>query len=391
MTASRPTHFAHIDGTVSTRNSKTRVYAWAVEERRDLHAEARELEAQVVKLEEKLAAFERAVDLNQVVRKTKPWSFPAGASYREFYLEDPSGGERIWIGSQVVDADGKPVHEEDAFDYAVEIVKHREGLLKNIASTRQTAQELADGPRYSYSIVRWSERRDSAFKALSTFQRKTATYTLVEAQEGKAPAKVEAPAPVKKSALPNVPVEHCQECGKLANLKKHTCEPAAPIEAPAVDLSDVPAEVVKAIRLEAAKELLAMVETAGRANGGGLVMAAHHLAPELDPWADDEEPEEEPELELFDPKGVRLTLGRAGYGGAMVRRGVGFGGYNVVGQAGRGTTSVSVFWRAPDTLPEMDVDTARADMLERYTVALEARGYTVEDTGKSLRVTKRKR
>jgi hypothetical protein len=367
MTASRPTHFAHIDGTVSTRNSKTRVYAWAVEERRDLHAEARELEAQAVKLEEELATFEAAATANQVSRKTKPWTYPAGSSYQEFYLEDPSGGERIWIGSQVVDAQGKPVREEDAFSSAVEIAKHRERLLTHIASTLTKAQELADGPRYAYSIVRWSERRDSAFKALSTFQRKTATYTLVEAQEGKAPAKVEAPAPA--------PV----------------AEPVAPIEAPDVDLADVPAEVVKAIRLEAAKELLAMVETAGRANGGGLVMAAHHLAPELDPWAADEEPEEEPEPELIRAKGVRLTLGRAGYGGALVRRGVGFGGYNIPGAAHEAVRSLMVFWRAPDDLDASEVDGCRARMLKAYTEALEARGYTVENNGKSLTVTKRKR
>jgi hypothetical protein len=367
MTASRPTHFAHIDGTVSTRNSKTRVYAWAVEERRDQHGRARDMEARVVELEEKLAAFERAVDLNQVVRTSKPWAFPAGASYREFYLADPSGGERIWIGSQVVDAAGQPVHEEDAFSYAVEIAKHRERILDDIKQTQAQAQSLAAGPRYSYSVVRWSERRDSAFKALSSFQRSHATYTVVEAQEGKAPAKVEAPAPA--------PV----------------AEPVAPIEAPAVDLADVPAEVVAAVRLQAAKELLDMVETAGRANGAGLMTAAHHLAPELDNWAADEEPEEEPEPELIRAKGVRLTLGNAGHGGALVRRGVGFGGYNVPGAAHAPAPSLNVFWRAPDDMPEGEIPQARTDTLAAYREALEARGYTVEDTGNALRVTKRKR
>jgi hypothetical protein len=378
MTASRPTHFIHTDGTVSTRNSKTRVYAWAVEERRDQHGRARDMEARVVELEEKLAAFERAVDLNQVVRTSKPWAFPAGASYREFYLEDPSGGERIWIGSQVVDAAGQPVHEEDAFSYAVEIAKHRERILDDIKATHTKAQELAAGPRYSYSIVRWSERRDSAFKALSSFQRSHATYTVVEAQEGK-PEKLATPTNPRIRAL-------VEELADVA-----TPEPAAPVEAPAVDLADVPAEVVKAIRLEAAKELLAMVETAGRANGGGLVMAAHHLAPELDPWAADEEPEPEPEVEMIRAKGVRLTLGRAGFGGALVRRGVGFGGYNVPGSAHAPVRSLTVFWRAPDDMHHTEIPQARTDTLAAYKEALEARGYTVEDTGVSLRVSKRKR
>jgi hypothetical protein len=169
MTASRPTHFAHSDGTVSTRNSKTRVYVWAVEEVRDRHAEAVDLEARVVELEEELATFERAVEMNQVIRTTKPWSYPAGASRQEFYLEDPSGGERIWIGAQVVDADGQPVYE--AFDLVAEIVNYRERAQKHIASTQAKAQELADGPRFTYQIVRWSERQDSATKALNTFQR----------------------------------------------------------------------------------------------------------------------------------------------------------------------------------------------------------------------------
>jgi hypothetical protein len=364
MTASRPTHFAHTDGTVSTRNSKTRVYAWAVEERRDRHAEARDLEARAVELEEELATFERLVELNQVTRKTSPWSYPKGSSYQEFYLDDQAGA-RVWLGSQVVDADGQPVNE--AFSHAVEIVKHRERLLEHIASTLTKSQELADGPRYTYQIVRWSERRDSAFKALSAFDRKHAVYNVVEAQEGKAPAKVEAPAPA--------PV----------------AEPVAPIEAPAVDLADVPAEVVAAVRLQAAKELLDMVETASRANGAGLITAAHHLAPELDTWAADEEPEEEPEPELIRAKGVRLTLGRAGHGGALVRRGVGFGGYSIPGAAHEPVRSLKVFWRSPDGMADENIPQARRDTLAEYTEALEARGYTVENDGKSLTVTKRKR
>jgi hypothetical protein len=350
MTASRPTHFAHIDGTVSTRNSKTRVYAWAVEEVRDLHAEAISMEYRAKELERELETFEAAATANQVSRKTKPWSYPAGASYQEFYLEDPSGGERIYIGAQVVDADGKPVREEDAFNRAVEIVKHRERLLTHIASTQAKAQELAAGPRYGYRIVRWSERRDSAAKALNTFQREHAAYHLVEAQEGKAPAPVEAPAPA-----PAAPVE-------------------APAEAPKDDREADLAAYVQHIADAAAKD--------------------GHFVPEtFEAWRARNRPtaQPEPELELIRAKGVRLTLGRAGHGGALVRRGVGFGGYNIPGAAHEPVRYLSVYWRSPDGMADANIPQARRDTLAEYTEALEARGYTVENDGKSLTVTKRKR
>jgi hypothetical protein len=50
-----------------------------------------------------------------------------------------------------------------------------------------------------------------------------------------APQETEAPE-VRKSVLPAVPVEYCQECGKLANLDKHTCE-VGPVPANFLELA----------------------------------------------------------------------------------------------------------------------------------------------------------
>lgn len=195
MTA-RTTHYVHADGTVSTRTSKTRVYGWAVEQIRDLHVEAAAKAAHIVKLETELESFERGVAAKKVIRSSKPW--PRGERYQDFYVEDPTSGERHWIGSQVVDADGKVVRGEE-FDAKAAVKESRRLKEGAIERMRSEAQELAAGPQHAYAIVRWSERADSAFKAVNSFGYHTgATYRVVEAVEGK-PAPVQ-PAPVAEEA-----------------------------------------------------------------------------------------------------------------------------------------------------------------------------------------------
>ncbi|QDH92148.1 hypothetical protein PP629_gp43 [Streptomyces phage Dubu] len=189
MTASRATHFVHEDGTVSTRNSKTRVYAWAVEVKTDQHAEAIAAKYRAKEMARDAQSFERAVATGKTLRKSKSWS--QGQTYQDFYAVDPETGAEHWLGAQVVDGQGQVVRE--SFDRAAEIERKRADQDRAITRKLEEAQELADGPRYRYGIIRWSERRDSAEKALASFRYEHATYRVVEAQEGKAPA---APAPV---------------------------------------------------------------------------------------------------------------------------------------------------------------------------------------------------
>ncbi|MBA0054322.1 hypothetical protein E0L36_26765 [Streptomyces sp. AJS327] len=47
---------------------------------------------------------------------------------------------------------------------------------------KRRAQELVSGPRYSYSIARWSEKRESAEKALNSLRFLHSTVRVVEAQ-----------------------------------------------------------------------------------------------------------------------------------------------------------------------------------------------------------------
>jgi hypothetical protein len=204
--AARTTHYVHADGTVSTRTSRTRVYGWAVEETRDLHVEAAAKGAYVVKLEAELESFERAVAADKVVRKSKPWG--RGERYQDFYVEDPASGERHWIGSQIVDADGDVRGE--AVDVKEAVREQWRSEYERIERVRAEGAELASGPRHAYAIVRWSERADSAAKAVSSFGYTVgATYRVVEAVEGR-------PAPVQPApAAEEQPAEEQQQeaCG----------------------------------------------------------------------------------------------------------------------------------------------------------------------------------
>ncbi|MFE9381739.1 hypothetical protein ACFYMO_00660 [Streptomyces sp. NPDC007025] len=181
MATSRTTHYVHEDGTVSLRNSKTRVYGWAVEQVRHLHAEAISMKYRAKALVRDLESFERAVATGQITRKSKSWS--QGGTYQDFYAVDPETAERHWLGAQVVNAQGQV--ERSAFDRDEAVEKARTAKGDHVRRVRQEAQELADGPRFAYAIVRWSERRESAAKALKDFRREHAVYRLVEAVEGK--------------------------------------------------------------------------------------------------------------------------------------------------------------------------------------------------------------
>lgn len=468
MAASRPTYYRHIDGTVSTRNSKTRVYAWAVEQTLDLHAEAISLKTRILGLERDLESFKRAVATNKVIRNTKPWG--RGATYRDFFMEDPTTGERHWIGAESEEADGTV---RNPFDGKEAVAKGQADRQHRIDAFRKEAQELSAGPRYSYGIVRWSERRDSADKAVKDFRTEHATYKVVEAVEGKPEAIVE-PTPEPEAAPVTEPDQDEAAMEKALDELELAVEALEDAQEPALDLTDVQGKALAhASRLEASGEFLinnvgTSVSTVralarmglmtveegwdtpwGKTSGSRKVWLAKlteagrtvaaHLAKEPQEAAQDVEPAQAPKVDShmtdaeivealadlvsakhdrvradadtliqhytailaarsaravqeapvpIDPKGVRLTLGRAGFAGHLVRRGIGLGGYSVVGKAGVKERSVPVSWRAPDSYSEAQADTERARMLNDYADALEARGYTVELQGRSLIVSK---
>lgn len=179
----RKTTFTHADGTVSTRNSKTRVYEWAVEFKTDNHLVAAYEAEQVKERKAEAAAFAEAVEADKVVAKSKPWS--RGGSYVDFSLVHPETQEKFWIGAEVRDEDGKPSRE--AWDKAAEIAKSTENWKNSIARAEERIAALLAGPQYTYGIARWSERRDSAEKAVGSFPWRHTTFRVVQAQE--APAK----------------------------------------------------------------------------------------------------------------------------------------------------------------------------------------------------------
>lgn len=181
----RKTVFTHVDGTVSTRNSKTRVYEWAVEATTDNHAEA-EYKAGYLKVKQAEAAdFDQAVKEGTFARTVSDWS--GGGTYTDFYVKNRETGALFWIGAEIRTAEGEVPSHSTPFERAEAItswVKNRKAL---IASIKQEIADLLAGPQYRYSIARWSERRESAERALGSFPWPNTTFRVVQPQE--APAK----------------------------------------------------------------------------------------------------------------------------------------------------------------------------------------------------------
>jgi hypothetical protein len=160
----RVTVFTHADGTVSTRSSNTRVYGWAVEIKEDRHAWARAELADLPNEEALLNAFERAADDGERAAEHQAWQ--SGADHVDFYIIDPETERSFWIGSEIRHADGTITRP---FDESAEIDKMYAHKSAHLARRREAALEALNGPQYRYGIARWSERRDSAEKALTTF------------------------------------------------------------------------------------------------------------------------------------------------------------------------------------------------------------------------------
>jgi hypothetical protein len=182
----RKTVFTHPDGAVSTRSSKTRFYEWAVEAKTNQHLVAADRLKEAEKVKAEAAAFAEAVAGGQYVKKTEQRS--QRGSYTNFYVKHPETGEDFWLGAESRDADGN-LHtwEKEGFDRTKALTKNVEQYTARIERLNKEAAALLAGPETTYAIARWSERRDSAEKAVGTFQWPHTTYRVVKAEE--APAK----------------------------------------------------------------------------------------------------------------------------------------------------------------------------------------------------------
>jgi hypothetical protein len=177
----RKTTFTHADGTVSSRNSKTRVYEWAVEFKTDNHLVAAYEAEQVEKRKAEAADFAVAVADGGFVSTSKSWS--RGQTYVDFYVKHPETGENYWLGAEVRDADGEVKSPHQPFSRAEEVAKSAENRKNSIARAEERIAALLAGPQYTYGIARWSERRDSAEKAVGSFPWRHTTFRVVQAQE----------------------------------------------------------------------------------------------------------------------------------------------------------------------------------------------------------------
>lgn len=185
----RKTIVTHPDGTTSTRSSKTRFYEWAVEAKTNKHLVAGDRAKYVEKLRAESAAFAEAVADGKFIKKSKPWS--TGGTYTDFYVVHPKTGEEFWLGAESRNANGELNTWDKGYDRAEAVTKHVEEYTVRIKRAQQEIEDLLAGPEITYSIARWSERRDSAEKALNSFQWAHTTFRVVKAEEvpAKAPRK----------------------------------------------------------------------------------------------------------------------------------------------------------------------------------------------------------
>lgn len=203
----RTTQVTHPDGTVSTRKSKTRDYYWAIEVKTDEHAVARDKHQTVQEVERSQESLERAIAGGQW--RTEPHDFGQGTT-TYFYLVDPVTGNEHWIGS---DRHGAEWAADQELDKLAAIAKQRAELVGRRARVLDEAAKLEAGPQYSYGVMRWSERKESADQALGQFAgMKHKTFTVVQAvEQGVRPVKSR-----KEASKPKTPVEMARAANAAA-------------------------------------------------------------------------------------------------------------------------------------------------------------------------------
>jgi hypothetical protein len=175
MAAKRTTKVTHPDGTVSTRTSVTKVYAFAIEVEEDMHQTAYAKEdhwASLVDSRRRFKAAAAAPELRKVPDR----------GMTHIYLVDPEAVEDEGKGFYLGHEGG---YGNVVFHEAECIATTARDIQARIDSVAKEIDALLSGPQIHYGVVRWSERADSATNALAEFQRNAGyrKYRVVEAVE----------------------------------------------------------------------------------------------------------------------------------------------------------------------------------------------------------------
>lgn len=152
----RKTVVRHPDGTVSTRNSKSAIYTYAVETIQDNRSWAAGQRAEATKLRAERERFIAAVRGGRVSREPEN---KLGLTHFHLNGED---GERWWLGSEDHETGSKLDRKES-------VRKTLKLLAEGAESYDRKAAEADAGPEYSYGVARWSGSHENATKALAEF------------------------------------------------------------------------------------------------------------------------------------------------------------------------------------------------------------------------------
>ena len=160
----------HPDGTVSTRTSKTRIYTHAVEAYRSLEAAREALEAEAAAARKRAEAYRWAAKRGTVTRKWRGFD-PSSPVAHELQLDVPGEHPLTWY----CDSENRPsvaglddwAQGLGGVEFMREYARHRAADVEEQAGNlEQRAAELTKGE--GYSVLRWSQRRDLAERAVWT-------------------------------------------------------------------------------------------------------------------------------------------------------------------------------------------------------------------------------
>jgi hypothetical protein len=163
----------HPDGNKSTRNSKTRVYTHGVVVTANEHKRVVKLRTEAQQRREQAAAYR--ADAGEMLVEDQAWS--RGATWRKYSLENPTGGEPLYLGNDIIEADGTV--QEPVFNRETASAEHAALEAERADALDRNADQLAAGPELTYSVWRWSSDAAAAAKYAAQLAGKGFAATVV--------------------------------------------------------------------------------------------------------------------------------------------------------------------------------------------------------------------
>lgn len=175
MTATRKTTVTHPDGTVSTRGSKTRTYAFAVEVSPATATDhAAELNRQADDFDRRAASLRAAADAGEVILQSRGFHTINPEISHTATLRGTDRMVYTWANAEgmtvYTTTEGSPPIR--AVDYLTRLAREQADLYTaDAVRVRSDAKRVlaAGAPVGAYEVVRWSSTAALAGKALNEF------------------------------------------------------------------------------------------------------------------------------------------------------------------------------------------------------------------------------